>query len=204
MKNPTYIKAHAAILDYILQFCISSTYGDSDRSYGGITAFVSRSLGEDSGARVGDLVLIKSANAGKWRLSWLRAIQPLGGGDTEWLCASLADGELCRWSNVDIAYFPRKKLEEHPEWKWSDDQHEFNEKWFKACRRQDPYMYRPCQPEFNEDGSATILTRSRFDFDGHNARVRIEKWRKATLKALENHYLAMVAEHEALPREGKA
>ncbi len=206
--EPTYTRAYAEILDYVLGFCMTHIYEDSEGEYprttGGLKGFVSCGMLSNRSPRIGDLIRLNAIrNDFKWRLSWLVETRPAKGcGDTEYLLQSIVDGQLCWWSNVGIDYFHRQTLAQNPSWRWSDEQHAFCDRWFKACARHDPYHYRPVAPDFSSDGSATIGTRSRFDFDGHRATRGVPNWRKITLKAMADLYLGMVEEHKALPKPG--
>ena len=198
-------KAYAAIVDYILQFGVSRIYENSESEYprtsGGSVGFVSTGFSGSDSAKIGDLICLESARQSPWRLSWLREARAERGGDTSYLCESVQDGTLCWWSNVGVSYFHRSTLEKHPEWRWTDEQYAFNEKWMKACKRHDPYLYRPLWADFAEDGTPTIGTRSRFDFDGFRATGTVPNWKKITQKALADMYLAFVAEHKAQPKK---
>lgn len=197
-------KAYAAIVDYLLQFGVSRIYENAESEYprttGGSVGFVSTGFSSVDSAKIGDLIRLESAPQSVWRLSWLREIKFEHGGES-YLCESVKDGTLCWWSNVGISYFHRPTLKNHPEWKWSDAQYAFNEKWMKACKRHDPYLYRPLWADFAEDGTPTIGTRSRFDFDGFRATGTVPNWKKITQKALGEMYLAFVAEHKAQPKK---
>jgi hypothetical protein len=206
MRKPlTYARASKAILDYILQFAISRINGDSTTEYprtsGSSTGFVTTGYG-GAAAQIGDLVLLTSANAGKWRLSWLDAVDSA---NEVYTCRSIEDQELCDWSNVGLSYFHRKTLDQHQEWKWSDQQFEFNDKWRKACFKwNDAYRYLPCQPEFSPHGTVTIGVRQRHGITTHVAKRDITNWQKVTLTFLSQQYNEMVEEFTALHAKGSS
>lgn len=199
LTPPARSRSYGMVVDYLVRFGVGRVVDRADTQYpsirGGLIGFAGTlTQGE---ARPGDLVRIESAGRSKWTLSWLRETRVRPHGDYEYLCESLLDGELCWWSNVGISYLHRLTLENHPEWRWTDQQHAFDDKWGKACDRHDPYLYRPVMPLFNDDGSATVGTRTRHSMDNHRPTRRIENWRKATIRALSATYLELVADHEA-------
>lgn len=186
--------SYGVILDYILTYSLSYAHENLNSPYprcgGSITGFVRDS--SVNPVQEGDLVLINFANAGKWRLSWLHKITRSPDGFDVYRCESLIDGELCDWSNVSIAFFHRRTVNDYPQWKWSDAQHEFSNRWFEAARKQDEYMWRPCLPEFNEDGLVTIGVRMRHGMDDTpRPKITLTKWEAMTTRMLQNRYKAL-------------
>jgi hypothetical protein len=208
MKN-TFTASHALIVDYLLTFAMSRILdGENDeypKTFGALVGFVQSSF-RDSGRHPipGDLIRLESCPASKWRLSWLKQVEPLAGGDKRYLCQSIVDGELCWWSNVGVSYFHRLTTSRHPEWRWNDEQHAFRAKWIKACKRHDPYIYLPIDPDFNADGSAVVGTRVRHGIGTERPTRIVQNWKRATLKALGEHYLSMVDEHKAMTQKQAA
>lgn len=198
--NPPLSRSHAAIIDYLISFGISRIHGGEDTEYprtvGASIGFVACFAG-NAGAVVGDLIRLESAPASKWRLSWLMEIRSTGCGNSEWLCRSIIDGDLCWWSNVGVSYLHRPTVNNHPEWRWSDDQYVFHDKWAKAGHRNDAYLYRTVSPDFNEDGTATISTRVRHSISDERPSRIVRNWKKATIKSLSAIYLEMVEEHKS-------
>jgi hypothetical protein len=199
-KPETFTRAREAILDYLIAYGMSRIHDNDEseypRTYGASVAFVSCTFSSSPKPAVGDLIRLESAPQSKWRLSWLADVRKHAGGDCEYLCKSIVDGELCWWSNVGVSFLHRKTLENHPSWKWTDDQFDFNDRWHKACNRHDPYLYRPMTPVFNEDCTATVGTRLRHNFDGRFPTAVIANWRKITIKALAEIYLSLVDKHK--------
>lgn len=194
-------KAYAAIIDYLIQFGVSRIHEgeetDNPRTTGASVGFVPTGCFGRGDAKIGDLIRLESAPQSVWRLSWLREIRAERGGDLGYLCESIQDGTLCWWSNVGVSYFHRPTLARMPEWRWSDEQYAFNEKWMKACKRHDPWMYRPLMADFAEDGTATVGTRMRHDIDGLRPTTVVPNWKKITQKALSEIYLQLVSQHKA-------
>lgn len=199
-KPATYTRAREAILDYLIAFGMSRIHGDDSceypQTFGASVAFVSCTFSDGPKPVTGDLIRLESAPKSKWRLSWLVNVRTHSGGDSEYLCKSIVDGELCWWSNVGVSYLHRHTLSQHESWKWTDEQFAFNDKWMKACKRHDPFLYRPVFPDFNDDGSATVGTRSRNNFDGFRPVATVKNWRRATIKAMEGVYLDLVDKHK--------
>jgi len=201
LKPASYSRAREAIIDYLISFSASRIHDDPDskypRTFGGSVGFVCCGLGGDRQPVIGDLIRLECAPQSKWRLSWLLEMRKLPNGDNDYLCKSIVDGGECWWSNVGVSFLHRPTLESHPSWRWTDDQFDFNDRWLKACKRHDPYLYRPVPPDFNEDGTATVGTRSRYDFDGMRPTAMVGSWRKVTIKTLEAVYLSLVEQHKA-------
>lgn len=200
-------RSYRQVVDYLLRFAIGriveGEHTDYPRTMCPGIGFVGRMLGNVE-AQVGDLIRLEAAGQSKWTLSWLLEIRRTKHGDYEFLCESLIDRDQCWWSNVGVSYLHRRTVAQHPEWRWTDAQHAFNDKWLKACRRFDTHLYRPFAADFNADGSVTLGTNSRYDFDKLRPTVTLQRWQKLTLKALAEVYQQCLAQHEALasqPRE---
>lgn len=168
-------KAYAAIIDYLIQFGVSRIHegeeSDHPRTTGASVGFVPAGYFGRGDAKVGDLIRLESAPQSVWRLSWLREVRVEQGGDKGYLCESAKDGSLCWWSNVGVSYFHRPTLARFPDWRWSDEQYAFNEKWMKACKRH--------------------------DMDGFRPTAVVPNWKKITQKALGEIYLSLVDQHKA-------
>jgi hypothetical protein len=184
-------RSYKLVLDYLLQFGMTKLVENEDSEYprttGGLVGF---SLGSFSKSAVkpGDLVLLTSAHADKWRLSWLVEMLP----NEIYRCESLIDGELADWSNVGISYFHRPTVEQHPNWKWTDAQHEFSDRWFEAARKCDEYMWRPCLPDFQEDGSVVVGVRMRHGMgDSPRPTITLHRWKALTERMLINRFRAL-------------
>lgn len=193
MKTPTYLRAHRAIIDWMLQFCITRTYmeGDRKRKYPASTGFFPAQGGE---MKPGDLVLVACAPAGKWRLSWLIEQRQFPGGDWQYALASTEDREECWWSNISISYLDRDELANYQNWRWNDDEFEFNAKWFKACKQEDAYIYLPVSVRFVAGFQAEIGVHTRYNINEHRPVRTIADYRKATLKSLRALYVEMCEE----------
>lgn len=145
-------------------------------------------------ARIGDLVSLSSAPVSKWYLSWLIEIE-VSKYDTRYLLQSIEDGELCWWGNVGLSFYDRKKLAESPRWLWDDKQFQFSDRWFKVCKKHDPYFVRPMLPMFNGD-EVELSTRVRWEQGTFWEHAKFSNWKKTTMKMMEEYYLQCCAEYK--------
>lgn len=194
-KTPTYHHAHRLIIDHLLQFAMSRVYieGDHKRHHPGSVGFFPATDNSIT-LKPGDLVLVTSAPASKWRLSWLVEQRQFPNGDWQYALASIEDREECWWSNIGIAYLERNELECHQNWRWNDEEYEFNAKWFEACRREDAYIYLPVPVRFVAGYQAEIGVRTRYSINDKRPVRTIADYRKATFKSLRALYIEMCEE----------
>src|SRR5689334_1310609 len=139
-------RAHRHILWYITQFCITHVYQHTDgpRVHGSLHGFYTAR----NDALVGDLVIPTSSPISEWYLSWLKEIRQEQYG-YQYLLESVETGKECWWSNIGLEYMDRKVLAEFPEWKWSDKQYEFADRWYKNIDHNPV----PCKPVFHGHSS---------------------------------------------------
>ena len=179
------IRARRDILSYITSFCLSRNYG-TGANVGGLSEnhFLPLEV-----PKVGDLVSLQSAPVSEWYLSWyLEEIPRNDSFDTIHVLESVDTGELCNWSNVSFSVLNRSVVANHPEWRWSDKQYEFKDRWFNACyRKRNAYIDRPCKPEFREDGSVTLSTRKMFDYGEGSSRI-FDNWKKVLVRDMLEFY----------------
>lgn len=204
--NPAhYDIAYSKLVDYLLHFCMSRVYGTSEttsqtpRTFGGSAGFCSLDIPGQCELQPGDLVLLSAANSPKFRLSWfIESRIPEGGVDREYaLRSAQGDGEECWWSNVGVSYFHRPTLAHHPEWAWTNEQHEFNSMWLKACYEDnDAYMIVPMQVCFSGD-KVELRTRMRHSLDEYKPIIHLENFRDVTRLELGDHYQQLEKMHNA-------
>lgn len=206
MEQPPKSRARSEILHYVLSFTTSRIFGAADaqaeypRTSGGLTGFVS--AGRDTPVEIGDLVLLQSAPASKWRLGWLREMRPLHS-DTQYLIESLDDGELCWWRNVSIAFLQRRCVLDR--WQWTDRQFAFADRWNRVCyKERDAYIVRPVPPVFGEEFAVTLGTRTSHGFDDIRPSRTFTDWRKVTKAMMAQCYDECVAERSRIITESKA
>lgn len=141
----------------------------------------------DNTPQVGDLVAMNCVANTKYYLSWVREIDP-NDGWVKYLLESIDDGDLCWWSNVGISYYDREILASRPQWKWSDEQFIFSDRWNRVCRKNDAYIVLPCQAVFTEDGGVTLDVRIRFGLHEYHNPVTFPNWKKVTMKMMDEYY----------------
>lgn len=187
-------RAKILLLSHIAQFSLATCYGG--HVYGGLSDMAFHNGERD--AIPGDLVAPKSAPSTKWYLSWLISKQwPEGHACEQYTLESIEDGELCDWSNIGLIYYDRSQVKSHPEWRWTDEQHEFNDRWKKVCYKdRDAYIYLPTQAVFDGD-AVTLGNRTRYGFDDSRPSKRFERWKSVTKKQMLEFYDAAVLEAKA-------
>lgn len=152
---------------------------------------------------VGDLVMIRSAPDSEWHLSIILGHEPLAGGDTNWLLESMKTGKHCWWSNVGLATFPRKWVEEHPRVLWSDEQFAFARLFEAEHRRADFYIDLPFIARMDGD-ECFVSVRTRYDLDKlvtDAGPIAISGTARGELRC---HLWAAVRAHQRAKREQRA
>lgn len=203
--NSPKLRARQLILSHIAQFSLMRSYGR--QIYGGSSDFAFHGLCMDSSDVLpGDLVAIQSARPSKWYLGWLVSKQrPEGWSDDQFTIESIEDGELCNWSNIGLIYYDRSQISGHPEWRWSDKQHAFNDRWNRVCYgERDAYIYLPIQATFLDDDGVELSTRTRYGLDDTRPTRRFENWRKVTKAMMLAFYDDAVAEARAAAQANRA
>jgi hypothetical protein len=199
-----YAQSYRLILDYLLQFALSRIFDEVSaateypQTRGGLTGFVICDLVGKGTPQVGDLVLLDAMRDVEYRLCWLKDIQlDQEHGFHKYLCESLQTGQQCWWSSIGIKFLHRHTLNQHPEWRWTNEQHDFQSRWFQACANQGAYVYRPLMPDFLEDGMVIIGTRTMFSQAAdYRARHYLANWQDTTVEQLEVIYQNLVKDHE--------
>lgn len=197
-RNPLgYDKAYNKLVDYLLQFSMSRVRsGELDKPYpathGGLEGFGY----EFDDVQIDDLVLVSAMQVPDFRLSWVLQTRNAGGGN-EYLLRSAKTGEEIWWSNVGLAVFHRATRIKHADWRWTNEQVNFSDRWFQAASDCDEYMVRPMMPEFGAgtDELVTIKTRARHNFTDYKAQ-RTFAWKLVNDQDLRDYYRSMEQEHK--------
>lgn len=193
-----YLRSYTSLIDYLLAFAMSGISHESDadseypRTHGAITGFVHGSF-SGPGAQIGDLVRLDSMSNSEFRLGWYLESRSLNGYE-EHLIQSAKTGKQCWWSNVGLSYLNRKTLSHHPEWRWIDEQHKFNDRWIGACHEyHDAYIWRATWAVFNEDGSVSIGVRKRHcQPTDPRPSIKLTDWQSFHRKELADIYTGLV------------
>lgn len=186
-------RARLLILNHVVQFSLQRMIGE--HSYGGLhdMCFHGGGFGEDR-AIPGDLVALQSAPVSKWYLGWLIETQHKENDYEHWSIESIEDEQVCDWTNVSLLYYDRSQVKAHPEWRWTDAQHEFNDRWRKVCYdERDAYIYLPVQAVF-EDDAVVLGVRVRFGIDEERPTRAFDNWKKTTKAMMLEFYDAAVAQ----------
>ena len=183
--------SHQKITDYLLQFCVSRIHGmhnaasEHPRTFGTHTGFVSIELaGECDVLHKGDLLLISGYRNPKFRMAWLKDIRVTCRG-TEYLVQSTCgEGEVAWLHNVTVSFFHRPTLEQHPEWRWTNEQHWIADQWMEAVtQHRDTRLIAPAIPVFLGD-SVRLKARGRFGISDFQPEKTIEDFRELTQQTM--------------------
>ena len=196
-EKDTRHRSYRAILWYVTQFCLAQRFGD--KLLGLTDGFTH--AGEDAPAMVGDLVVPTSTPISEWNISWLNEITNHRYGPT-YLLESVETGKECNWSNIGIDFLDRDAVAKHPEWRWTDRQFRFNDRWKSVCfKDHDAYITLPLDASFGSGFEVTLGTRTRFGFDDYRPSETFPDWRKVTKKMMSDLYARFVEDKPAKAHE---
>lgn len=175
-------RARILILSHIAQFSLGREI--DGHAYAGLRDMRFRDVREPS---IGGLVALSACGPSKWYLSWVHEVirhpypdRP-GQYEVEVLLESVEDGAIAKWSNVCIQEYDRSQVDQHPSWRWTDRQHQFNDRWLRACYKgRDAYIVLPVQAVFSDEWAVTLSTRTRFGLDAIRHERTFQDWRKVT------------------------
>lgn len=191
-------RARLEILNYIICFSTLRNYGSGiyNTSFGVEKAFVG-GLGEMP--PIGSLCRLSAAPFSKYYLAWLIDYKEEGYGGN-YLLESIEDGSLCWWSNVGIDYYHPTTVASFPQWRWTDKQFEFNDRWHRTCKRMDAYIVLPSNVSFGDDYKATLSTRIRYGLSNERSEKTFEDWRKVKVSDMKEFYKQAVKQHDERPK----
>jgi hypothetical protein len=119
----------------------------------------------------GSLVALQCARESKWYISWVIKVEDAD----HVLLESIDDGELCWWGNVSFLQY---EGETPQSWRWTDRQHELNDRWMNACyKKRDAYIHRPNTLVF-DGNKVTCTLRTAFGIDKHTMSHVFLDWDK--------------------------
>jgi len=186
-------RARKQVLWYICQFSLGVEIDGS--SYSGLreTRFRPTNM-----PKIGSLVALQSMRDPDFYLGWVHEVK-VGkiGFDTVYTVESLETGELIDWSNVSVLEYDSRTTDEHPEWRWTDEQWSFKDRWDRLCyKERDAYIVLPLFPEFDGD-AVTLGTRIRHGWGDPPPSKRFEAWQAVTDDDMLAYYDASVAANDA-------
>jgi hypothetical protein len=201
-------RSRILILSDIMSFATQTYFGpDCNPRVNPEWSFLpGNSLYSDRRISPGALVTIDSASPTPWYLSWLVETKQGGGAfdSDRHLLESVETGELCWWSNVSLREYSPKRVAESPHWRWTDKQHEFNDRWLRVCHeKRDAYIVLPLRAVFGPDTLVTLGTRIRYNLGDPPASKTFPNWKKITSAMMLEYYDSAVKEHEARPPKQK-
>ncbi|MDR5839374.1 hypothetical protein [Caballeronia sp. LZ034LL] len=187
--------AHQKLTDYLLHFCVSRIHGtrnaavERPRTFGTHAGFVSTEVPEDpSLLHAGDLLLISGHRNPLWRMAWLKRVK-LGECGPEYIVQSTqGEGEVTCMHNVSVSFFHRPTLAQHPEWRWTNEQHWFMDRWLEAVmQHRDTRLIAPMMPVFFGD-SVCLKARGRFGISDFRPEKTINDFREMTQDSILSCY----------------
>ena len=102
---------------------------------------------------------------------------------------SIETGNLCWWHNIGISFLDRDVVSDNPQWRWTDNQYKFKDKWVKTCEQMG-YTMQPCRAEFGAKNQVTLSLRRRYDFldNAPKPEKTFVNWKKVTNKDMKEFY----------------
>lgn len=183
MNPQHYDIAYEKLVDYMMHFCVSRIYGadnaaqEQPKTFGGHAGFVSLELTGNPTLQEGDLVLLSGHKQSKWRMGWLKTVHNLPMGREYMVQSVMGDGEIASFTNVSVSYFHRPTRQFHPEWRWTNDQHEFSDHWISVVlSERDTQLLMPMQPVFLGE-SVVLKARSRFGIGDYKPSINVPDFR---------------------------
>jgi hypothetical protein len=152
MKKFDRNRARQLIMSDILSFYITSNW-EPDQEHGKLfpanKGFTPAGYNSTCPASPGDLVILTSAPPSKWQIGWLREIERRQDNFIYYLIESLEDGSQMWWTNVGMAFMPRRELRER--YHWTDRQFDFQKRWRKTTTTTKHSGMRPLDCIFKDN-----------------------------------------------------
>lgn len=187
--------AYIQIIDYILSFEIN--VGAEKTSRHGFRNPNFFSTYDDFQAN--DLVIIGAAQNTEYRISWLKEQLIHPSGEREFLLKSAKTGNECWWSNISLFVMDRKTVEDHPDWKWTNEQWEFKARWAKIQKEQDEYITRTYIEDI-DDQYVRIGSRTRYSINDVRTSLSF-LWRVSDDAVLTEIHKQVIKGHEDAQEE---
>lgn len=185
-------RARDEIFDFVLQNCLAHRFGDERPSGYGAAFNPIGFLGKM--AQPGDLILLSGTQQKTWSLCWLHRIstdQP----ENRYLCESIETGEACWWSNVGIEYLDRDVVSRHPQWKWTDRQFAFSERWRDVCgETANPRELKPLAPVFGSGHAVSLALQSAEGWREEKQEREFPDYRKVTKTDMRAFFMHCLSE----------
>lgn len=139
--------------------------------------------------------MLSCAPPSEWGLSIYRGCGEGGHYDKKHTLESLKTGVECDWSNVGFHVLDQEECGVGYKWQWTDEQFAFDDKFMKACRKQDFYIAVPYIDEF--DGELVkVAFRTRYGLNDKKTQIPPFEWRKISLKKLGEVLAAWEMKHK--------
>lgn len=180
-------RARKQVLWHICQFSLGVEI--DGQSYSGLREMRFRPT---DAPKVGSLVALKSMREPDFYLGWVHDVK-----NTVYTVESLETGELIDWTNVSVLEYDSRTTDKHPEWRWTDEQWSFKDRWDRLCyKEREAYIVLPLFPEFDGD-AVTLSTRIRHSWGDPPPSKRFDAWQAVTDNDMLAYYDASVAANDA-------
>lgn len=175
-------RARLEILNYISNSCLANMMSSGPGNFEHQIR-----VGRMRGPNPGDLVSLRSVRSvNEWYLSWYekRILKKDGDWDDEHILESIETNELCQWGNVSFLILNRSVVNQNPQWRWTDKQFEFSDRWYRAfnkCSKQRKlWDMVPIQPFFGDNESVSLS--ARIKFTDTIWEKKFDNWKKTKIK----------------------
>lgn len=193
--NDTYERSRIGMLWYITQFCLSMKYDSLSRAEPGLHWFQSDL--DHTRVQVGDLIVMTATPINKWYLSWVIEIEKGSNQyQNNYLCQSIETGKLIWWRNVGMQFMDREVVKENPQWRWTDRQFAFNDRWNKVAKKEyfhgGTFSIMATRPKFGDGFEVTMAVHQYYGGDFKPSKT-FPDWRKFTKAMMSEFYNECVA-----------
>lgn len=176
-------KAFRLIMGFIAQSCVSTRFQDGEPC-GEKYSFI-RATPENP-VRIGDLVIMDALKGSEWHFSWV--MNTLESNDNRGTVHTLRSVETGRENDfhwVALSYLDRAAIALFPEFRWTDRQIAFGERWRDVCSQEfDPHRIEASDVDFFEDGRVVLGIRSVSRGNHFSQSITLKNWQKVTRREM--------------------
>lgn len=176
-------KAFRLLLGFLAQSCVSTRF-EGREPCKAKHSFI-RATPENS-AEVGDLVIMDALKDSEWHFSWIMNIEESNDNrGTVYTLRSIETGRENDFHWVALSYLDRAAVALFPEFRWTDRQIAFNERWRDVCSQKfDPRRIEASDVDFLEDGRVVLGIRSVRRENSFSQSITLKDWRKVTRREM--------------------
>lgn len=162
-QNPNgFERSYEMIVDTLLTYSTSMCNGvcghvSAPQMVPNLVGFVHEPLSAYYDLQVGDLCLVVGHFSKDFRLCWFKGYVPDQDPDRPiFVLQSAKTGDVREWAKVGISPLNRFTLSRHPEWRFTNRQHEIADLWADVTTETGSVQFRGLTPIF--DGDIIVLT----------------------------------------------